>query len=262
MKSNGRIQINGLLLVCVLAALVQAGNPSHSIKLVVAGGGKLPSSVYEEFHRLAGQTPVLAVVPTATSRAVDETAIEKTWKERGFERVSVLHTTDRELASTDNFLSALDEATAVWFSGGSQQRLADAYCGTRFEKALEDVLNRGGVVGGSSAGAAIQSKTMIASGNPVPRISQGFDLVPCAIVDQHFLRRNRIQRLANAIELHPSLTGIGVDEGTAVVIQDGTCRVVGDSYVLKLQVVESRLSIEAFNQGEEFALPASDEDRK
>src|SRR5690606_9814305 len=108
------------------------------------------------------------------------------WLERGIGAVEILHTRDRAVADTPEFTEPLRRATAVWLSGGAQSRLAEAYGGTAVEREILAVLARGGAVGGTSAGAAIQSPTMIAGGNPVPEIAQGFALLPGTIVDQHF----------------------------------------------------------------------------
>lgn len=201
--------------------------------LVIAGGGPLPDSVVDQFVRLGGgKDGHLVVVPTAGTKADDpeeHPAIIEHWSSAEFASVKLLHTRDREVADSDEFLAPLRDATAVWFSGGQQSRIAEAYVGTAFERELLQVLERGGVIGGTSAGAAIQSRVMIASGNPVPVMKQGFDLLPGGIIDQHFLQRNRKPRLLGAIADHPGLFGIGIDEGTAVVIRGRAMQVLGDA---------------------------------
>ena len=205
--------------------------------LLIGGGGSLPDSVYDHFLELAGgKQASIVLVPTASSRA--DTAegrqqILARWQQDypGIS-FSVLHTRDRTEADTSAFCAPLTIATGVWFGGGSQQRIADAYIGTRFERELYTLHQRGGAIGGSSAGAAIQSRTMIARGKSPPEISTGFDLVPHAIVDQHFLKRKRLPRLITALEQRPGLFGLGIDEQTAAVIRGRELYALGKSEVL------------------------------
>ena len=215
------------------------------------GGGALPESMYKEFLKLTGPDAKLVVIPTASSKDVDVEKIQEVWHSRGFKEVSVLHTNDREVASTHRFLEPLKTATAVWFSGGSQQKIADAYIGTPVETELYQLLQRGGIIGGSSAGAAIQTKIMIRGGKGnQPKMSTGLDLLPGAIIDQHFLRRNRLSRLISAIRTHPELIGFGIDEGTAIVVYDDEYRIVGGSYVLCIELVDGMIKIDAFEDGD------------
>ena len=205
--------------------------------LVVAGGGRLPADVYARFLELAGGDDASVVlVPTASSRADTEEgrarALERWRADHPGVTFSLLHTRDRAVSDSASFCAPLQRATAVWFGGGAQQRIADAYVGTRFAREVRALLERGGVVGGSSAGAAIQSLTMIARGKDPPELSVGLDLVPSAIVDQHFLARKRLPRLLQALSERPGHFGLGVDEGTAVVVRGRELRVLGDSEAL------------------------------
>jgi len=214
------------------------------------GGGALPETMYKEFRKLTDPDAKLVVIPTASNSDVDVEKIQELWQSRGFKEVSILHTNDREVALPTEFAEPLRTAMAVWFSGGSQQRIADAYIGTPVEKELYQLLQRGGVIGGSSAGAAIQTRIMIRGGDSQPRISTGMDFLPGAIIDQHFLKRNRLSRLMAAIRTHPGLIGFGIDEGTAIVVYDNECRIVGGSYVLRVELVEGAIKIDAFEDGD------------
>ena len=202
-----------------------------------AGGGRLPDTIYARFLELAGGDDARVVlVPTASSRADDAEGRRDTlatWqRQHPGVTFSILHTRDREEADSERFCEPLTEATGVWFGGGAQGRLAEAYVGTRVERELHALLARGGVVGGSSAGAAIQSRTMIVSGKQPPELGTGLDLVPGAIVDQHFLARDRIGRLRLALAATPGAFGIGVDEGTAVLLRGRDLEVLGASKAL------------------------------
>ncbi len=207
-----------------------------------------------------GPQAKLVVIPTAASEAsiANRQALVRRWTERGIRTVSVLHTRDRKEADSAEFIQPLSKATAVWFGGGQQSRLAKAYLGTATERAIVALFRRGGVIGGTSAGAAIQSRVMIESGNPVPKVTTGLDLLPGAVIDQHFLRRNRINRLLTAIRQHPDRIGVGIDEATALVFQRGRCQVLGDSYltVIVAPQNEKPLSMQTFRAGQSFRLDA------
>lgn len=250
--------------ICVILALIvnptissaARGQDAQPAPRLFIGGGALPEALYQEFRELTGPDAKLVVIPTASSQEVDVDDIQKRWQSRGFQEVSVLHTNDRDVASSPGFADPLRTATAVWISGGSQQRIADAYIGTPVERELYQLLERGGVIGGSSAGAAIQTRIMIRGGDSQPRISTGLDLLPGAIIDQHFLKRNRLSRLIEAVRSHPGLIGFGIDEGTAIVVYSNEYRVVGKSYVLRVEFVEGEIKIDAFEDGD--VIPITD----
>ena len=204
---------------------------------ILGGGGKLPASVYERFLELAGgKQGHIVLIPTATAACDTEAqqqAILTRWRtdHPGYE-FTLLHTRDRATADREDFTAPLRAATGVWLGGGAQKRLADAYLGTRTERELQALLARGGVVGGTSAGTAIQTRTMIQEGMAEPIVATGFDFVPGAISDQHFLKRKRLPRLLKVLAAHPGHFGIGVDEGTAVLVHGRELSVLGASKAL------------------------------
>ena len=258
-KNSRSYRVAALVCAAFSFALLASGDVAGqeepvSVNLVICGGGSLPARVLERFRILAGEQPKLVVIPTASSRTFDVAEVQELWKSRGFEETVVLHGSNDEATSASEFVAPLRTATAVWFGGGSQQRIADAYLNTMVEEELHRLLQRGGVVGGTSAGAAIQSRVMIASGRREPTISTGFDLLRGAIVDQHFLKRNRIPRLTAAVRANPSLVGVGIDEGTAVVVQDGQATVLGASYALLIEFRNGAIQMEAFGDGETLPL--------
>lgn len=141
----------------------------------------------------------------------------------------LLHTRDRKTADDPAFVQPLTEATGVWFGGGDQSRLTAVYKGTRFETELRNLHSRGGVVGGTSAGAAVLSDPMITGGTDKARTGSGFGLLPGFVIDQHFIARDRQKRLAGVIAAEPGGVGLGLDEGTAVVARGRELKVVGQS---------------------------------
>jgi cyanophycinase len=199
--------------------------------LLICGGGLLPDEIIERFLELAGgEEAHIVVIPTASRKADTESAAPP-WKEDAVASVHVLHTRRQEQANEESFVEPLKRATGVWFGGGQQSRIADAYLGTAVERELYEVLERGGVVAGTSAGAAIQSKQMITGGKSKAKLGTGFDLLPGSVIDQHFLRRERKQRLLGVLRQHPGLVGFGVDEGTALEVRGRRLRVLGESTV-------------------------------
>jgi cyanophycinase len=191
--------------------------------LFICGGGKIPEEALEQFVELAGGARGHLVVITTASETADTAEVDtrlEYWRRQRLAALTILHTRDRHVADDPQFVAPLETATGVWFIGGHQQRLTEAYLGTRTEKMIKGVLKRGGVVGGTSAGAAIMSQLMIIGGaaeNP-PELGLGFGLLPGTLVDQHFIRRKRQGRLLHALAEYPKLIGIGIDENMVLVV--------------------------------------------
>ncbi len=202
--------------------------------LLIVGGGRLPDSVIDRFVELAGGNESrLVVIPTATERAdrngyTDE--LTSFWSEHGIADVTVLHTRNRVRSNDPGFLEPLNKATAIWFGGGDQRKLVEAYGGTALVEQVHQVLDRGGVVGGTSAGAAVMSRVMITGGNPEAEVDSGLGLIQQFVIDQHFLHRDRVGRLIGVLGRYPGAVGLGIDERTAVEVSGRLLRVVGESY--------------------------------
>jgi cyanophycinase len=214
-----------------------AKEPADAIPgaLVIHGGGQLPDAVRDRFLELAGGRQArLVVIPTAGAGAdlAEEAKLLDPWKKQGVASAVVLHTRSRKQANDPAFVKPLTEATGVWLEGGDQARLAAAYHDTAVERELHRLLARGGVIGGTSAGAAVMTRVMIAGGTADARLGEGFGFLPGMVVDQHFLRRNRLGRLLGVLAKHPELAGLGIDEQTAVVVQGRRLTVLGDSYAV------------------------------
>jgi cyanophycinase len=206
--------------------------------LVIVGGGGTTPDIMDRFFELAGGKDALVVViPTASEQRVipDDPGDTKYLRKWGGTNVKVLHTRDRKVADDPAFSEVLTEAKGVWFGGGRQWRFVDAYAGTLTEKRFHEVLSRGGVIGGSSAGASIQSEYM-PRGHPLGNAvmaaegyERGFAFLPGCAVDQHFFARKRTADMTGLMKQYPQYLGIGIDEGTAVVVTGGTAEVVGRS---------------------------------
>ncbi|HTI50096.1 MAG TPA: cyanophycinase [Planctomycetaceae bacterium] len=203
--------------------------------LVICGGGEVSDDIMLQFVEAAGGEDARVVVITTASETADTDEIEEDlefWRELKLERLTVLNAHSRDTANDPEFIRPLEDASGIWFIGGKQARLADTYVGTASEQKIHAVLQRGGVVGGISAGAAVMSSVMIRDGETEPQMGRGFGLLPGMIVDQHFLARSRQQRLMGALAAHPGMVGIGIDEGAAVVVHGRRMTVVGNSDVV------------------------------
>ncbi|RTZ70076.1 MAG: peptidase S51 [Verrucomicrobia bacterium] len=209
--------------------------------LIIVGGGGMPKVIFDRFFEAAGgRDAKLVVVPTAGSGAEydESTSSVKMFKKAGATNVHLLHTRDTKVADSEEFVAVLRDARAVWFGGGRQWRLADAYLGTKTEAAFHDVLKRGGVIGGSSAGATIQASYLVRGapeGNQImmsPGHEQGFAYIRNSAIDQHLLARKRENDMLPVIRKHPHLLGIGIDESTALYVRGNTAEVIGKSKVL------------------------------
>lgn len=208
--------------------------------LIIVGGGNVGVEIWSKFVELAGGAHANIIIVTTAEEdssiskglSVEKEALQKS----GVQQINFLHTRDPKIANTEAFVAPLKKATGIWFRGGRQWKLADAYLNTLTQKEFIQVLNRGGVIGGTSAGATIQGSFMVrgdTKGNTlmIGDHTAGFDFIHKVTIDQHHLKRNRIFDLVEVIRSHPDLLGIGLDEGTAIVVQKDIFQVIGASYV-------------------------------
>jgi cyanophycinase len=227
--------------------------------LFIAGGGATPEHVYDEFRRLAGGKNARIVIIPSGRRFQSEDDVKRMfskWTTYALESLRFLDPKSREEADSGEFAAALDAATGVWLSGGEQGRIADLFCGTASEKAIKRLLERGGVVGGISAGAAVQSDVMIRYGKTEPQLDRGLGLLRNAVVDQHFGQRSRQQRLLIALARNPGLIGLGIDEGTALVVRGAELTVIGlgNVSVYKSSASNQPTAVEHLRQGDQARL--------
>lgn len=240
MTSTRRFWIPLLLLALLLPGLnAQEVGPANG-SLVIVGGGLGDLSILERFLDLAGgpQAPIV-IIPTAGGGDEYDEFYPGLgmFHELGAFNLTVLHTNDPKEADTEEFAGVIAEANGVWFPGGRQWRLADSYLGTRTEVEFWKLLGRGGVIGGSSAGASIQGSYLARGDTRTNTVMMGdhevgFGFLKNTAIDQHVLKRNRHFDLIEIIEAHPELLGIGIDENTAIVVQGDRFQVMGESYVL------------------------------
>jgi cyanophycinase len=233
------------------AAVQSADAPKGS--LLIVGGGPQPDELVQRFVDLAGGAGKARIVVFAmASEDGLEGGEEKAEDLRKLGATAINVYITREQASQDSIVHLLDDATGIWFGGGDQSRLTRAIAGTKVEEAIRERYRAGAVVGGTSAGAAVMSTPMITGDERHPGgarpdttdpfktiareniiTSEGFGLIDGAVVDQHFLRRKRHNRLISTVLEHPKLLGVGIDESTALLVQpDGMWSVLGASAVV------------------------------
>lgn len=222
--------------------------PEKGSLVIMGGGGKEFGPVFERFVELAGgEKAKIVIVPTAASSDPDY-PYQRSWSAKyAKEKLKVvsaviLHTHDRKEADTEEFAKPLTEATGVWFGGGRQWRLTKAFGGTKTEKEFHKVLARGGVIGGSSAGATIQGSFLArgdTSGNTIMigDVQRGFGFLRNSAIDQHLIARGREKDLIKVLEdpkgkMRPEfkrkeLLGIGIDEDVAIEVTGDRFKVIG-----------------------------------
>lgn len=209
--------------------------PSGS--LVIVGGGGLPEDVARKFVELAGGPDALIVVlPTANPDPVPLTE-GAFLKRAGAKNVIVLPGRDLKTVDDPDNLTTLKKAKGIWFGGGRQWRFVDAYEGTKALDHFRDVLKRGGVIGGSSAGATIQGD-YLCRGSPFGNLEmmcegyeRGLGFLPGVAIDQHFRQRDRFPDMAALVKAYPKMLGIGIDEATALIVRGHLGEVMGKGQV-------------------------------
>lgn len=232
--------------------------------LLIVGGGSQPPALVSRFVELAGGPgrARIAVMPMASAEA-EEGGREKAEQFRGLGAEAVVMNLTRTQALGDSVVRMLEGVTGVWFNGGDQSRLTAALLGTPVLDAIHRRYRDGAVIGGTSAGAAIMSDSMLTGnqvaagedtigyhGDEYPRVARGtiqvvrgMGFLPGTIVDQHFLRRERQNRLLSVVLERPSMLGVGIDESTAVVVRpDGWWEVIGASSVLVMDARQAQVT--------------------
>ncbi|MBT1688983.1 cyanophycinase [Dawidia soli] len=231
---------------CIWAQSGRAG------KLFIIGGGARPDALMERLIAEAGLRQGGYTIVLPMSSAEPDSAVyyvKSQLMKLGVPRVYGINFTKGEPLKPAR-LDSVRRANLIYISGGDQNRFMDVVRGTEIEKAILEARSRGAVVSGTSAGAAVMSKVMI-TGNELKHpdyastfrnieaenieTKPGLGLMTQAIVDQHFVRRSRYNRLISAVIEFPQLTGIGIDEATAILVDGDKIEVVGESQVIVLE---------------------------
>lgn len=208
--------------------------------LLMAIGGaeeRTPESpILKEFVRLAGGKRANIVVMTVATDSPEEVGAEyiEVFEKIGVKSVRAVDVSSRADAIAEENLNAAREATGLFFTGGDQLHITSLLGGTEMQKIIHEMYEKGVIIGGTSAGAAMMSNSMILQGDgeEAPKlgaveIGPGMDLIVGCMIDTHFSQRGRHGRLLTAVAHYPQDLGIGLDENTAMIVDKGEMRVMG-----------------------------------
>lgn len=226
-----------------------AQKPNSKGKLLIIGGGSRPSAIVDKIISESGvEKGGYGVILPMSSIEPDSSVYyaKKQFLEKGLKNVYGLDfVKDEKLKPLK--IDSIKNAKFVYISGGDQNRFMEVVSGTAIEKAIHEAYNKGSLITGTSAGAAVMSKMMITGAelkhpdysstfrnieSDNIEIKNGLGMITHVIIDQHFVKRSRYNRLLSAVIEHPEMTGIGIDESTAILIDGQNIEVVGDSQVI------------------------------
>ncbi len=237
-----------LLLIAPVAAQKSAG-PANGT-LIVDGGGQ-SEAIVKRFVEFAGgpqaRIVVIATAPSSIRFGPDNVILDPDWPrdrnewrqyhdylKRWFrvDQIEIIHTRDRSTSDTEAFVAPLNSATGVYLAPGNSGRLADAYLGTRTHTALKALLERGGVIFGSSAGAIIQGSFTVRGRPDKPLLmaqgkTTGFGFLTNVAINPHLTSAKRDAELVNVVDAHPHLLGIGIDDDAALLVRKNVFEVIG-----------------------------------
>lgn len=237
------MKLLSVLLTVFMSLTVQAQDTGMILpkgKLIIIGGGDIPDTLFNLFAAsIGGKDQPIVVIPTATS---DEAYIRegghlKKFSSRGFTNLHTIHTRDKKMADDPALIELMRNAKGLYFGGGDQDLIAQAYGNTQLHKEMFALLERGGVIMGTSAGATIMGSLLIGGNHrETPNIKASFPVglsfLKNTAIDQHVLVRNRQFDLIPVLEAHTGILGIAIDESTAAVVEGNSLSVAGKSYVL------------------------------
>lgn len=233
--------------------------PDPKGSLIIVGGGDTPTSIQDRFINLAGgaEKARIAIFPMASQKS-DEEAKEVLADFQKLGAEAQVINFDKHAANSEAIAKQLNQFSGYWFSGGDQSRLASLLGGTRALETIDRRYREGAAIGGTSAGASVMTTLMLTgrwrkSNNSekeevlniargMKEVVSGFGIFKGAIVDQHFMRRARYNRLISAVLDHPALIGVGIDEETALLVRpDGIWEVIGNQYVKIIDARKARI---------------------
>lgn len=235
--------------------------------LVIVGGGGSPDGLYKKFVALAGgeKKANIVIFPTANADPIPRRdMLAGLFYLAGANKVTTLKGKTRAEVESKEFLDTLKEATGLWFDGGRQWRFVDCYENTKALPLMFDVLDRGGVIGGTSAGATIQGEYLARGGvfNNVdilyPGYERGLGFLKGVAIDQHFSQRKRHGDMTQLMKSYPQYLGIGIDEATAIVVKGSVADVIGKGkvhfYDAQRKVEPGQPDFEALSEGGRYDL--------
>ncbi len=241
-------------LLLFTSSLFGQNNGGH---LFIIGGGSRPDFMMKKIIELAGgPDSKIVVIPNASSEPIETAEYQiNQFKELGAANTTYLFV-QGDAASADTTIEKLSGVTGIFFSGGDQRRLTADLLNTLLLDKMKEIYKNGGVISGTSAGAAVMSEIMI-TGDEIIKPDEdesfttimkgniahtpGFGFVSEAIIDQHFIYRKRHNRLVSLVLENPKLLGIGIDESTAILVYpDRAFEVIGEYQVIIYDASEAQ----------------------
>lgn len=229
-----------------------AQHPDSNGKLVIIGGGSRPQALVQRIIEEAKLDKSGYGIILPMSSAEPDSAVY--YAKKQFLEADLNNVVGLQIYKSENLtkvkLDSIRNANMIYISGGDQNKFMDVVGGTLAEEAIHYAYKNGSTIAGTSAGAAVMSKMMI-TGNELKHldysstfrnieaenieIKTGLGMITGVIIDQHFVKRSRYNRLISAVIEHPELVGIGIDESTALLVKDNTIEVLGESQVIVLK---------------------------
>ena len=233
--------------------------------LIAIGGAEskgskvdIDNSILSEVIKVSrfGKDSNIIIIPTASSYQNEIDSEYRTTFERiGCKNIKTLFISSKDGVDSVDNLDLLNNSNIVMFSGGDQSRISEFFLGTKFLSSLKNKLNSEHfVVAGTSAGAMCMSENMITGGKEKVKCGLGLSLVPELIIDTHFIERDRLNRLVEAISIYPNRIGVGLAEDTAIIINNGKFRIIGSGSVTIFDSnnLENNLKLNVLSSGDTF----------
>lgn len=215
--------------------------PKNGTLLIIGGAARNPIFLEIFKKHAGGEDANIIVVPTAyDDKQIESDSgfvhLKSYFQKAGFTNIHILHTRDTAIANTEEFIAPIKEASGIYFMGGRQWRIADGFLNTLAHKEFNNLLDRGGIIAGSSAGATIQGSYLARGDTKANTIMMGdheagLGFMKNVAIDQHILARNRQFDLFEILDQKPELLGIGLDENTGILVKHNQFKVIGNHYV-------------------------------
>ena len=234
-------------LLLFISSLLQAQTPKG--KLFIIGGGDRSDALMKQVLTVAdlGKKDYIVVLPMSSEEPDSSFIFFKTQMVKLTQNPIVMLNFNKETAQNKALTDSVQKAKLIFISGGDQSRFMNVVQNTPIKTAIQKAYENGSTISGTSAGAAVMSEKMITGNQKLQKeysgtfdniryanleTSEGLGLLKTAVIDQHFLKRNRYNRLLSALVDFPALTGIGIDEATAIIVRNNQIEVAGESEVI------------------------------
>lgn len=247
MKNKLLIKSFTILTLLVTSCFVQAQNPKG--KLFIIGGGDRSDDLMKQVLDAAelGKKDYIVVLPMSSEEPDSSFIFFKTQMVKLTQNPIIMLNFNKETAQNKTLTDSVQNAKLIFISGGDQTRFMKVVHNTPIKTAILKAYENGSTISGTSAGAAVMSEKMITGNQKLQKeytgtfsvikydnleTSEGLGLLKTVVIDQHFLKRNRYNRLLSALIEFPDLTGIGIDEATAIIVRNNKVEVAGESEVI------------------------------